>query len=76
MKFREYNNIYSNQYFWRSYDGAEVDLIEEDSGKIHGYELKWNKTRKNIRPPKSFLHYKNSDFVSINNDNFFEYLLK
>ncbi|MBU2635113.1 ATP-binding protein [Patescibacteria group bacterium] len=42
MKFRSYNKIDVEQYFWRTYDGSEVDLIEEKSGKLNGYEFKWN----------------------------------
>lgn len=42
MKFRFNNKIDAEQYFWRTYDGNEIDLIEEESGKLHGYEFKWN----------------------------------
>lgn len=45
MKFQNYHKIYSNNYFWRTYDGAEVDLVEEREGKLFGYEFKWNKKR-------------------------------
>jgi len=27
LKYREYHNIYANQYFWRTYDGNEIDLV-------------------------------------------------
>ncbi|OIO48310.1 MAG: ATPase [Parcubacteria group bacterium CG_4_9_14_0_2_um_filter_41_8] len=42
MKFLVYNKINVDQYFWRTYDNNEIDLIEEKSGKLHGYEFKWN----------------------------------
>jgi len=45
MKFRYYNKIDAEQYFWRTYDGSEIDLIEEKSGKLNGYEFKWNPKR-------------------------------
>lgn len=48
MKFRSYKNIDAEQYFWRTYDGSEVDLIEEKSGKLCGYEFKWN-LKRNIK---------------------------
>jgi len=48
MKFRSYNKIDREQYFWRTYDGNEIDLIEEKSGKLHGYEFKWSE-RKDIK---------------------------
>lgn len=46
MKFRFYNNIDVEQYFWRTYDGSEIDLIEEKSGKLDGYEFKWGLEKK------------------------------
>jgi len=45
MRFRLYNKIDAEQYFWRTYDGKEIDLIEEESDKLHGYEFKWNLKR-------------------------------
>jgi uncharacterized protein len=31
----------ANFYFWRTYDQKEIDLIEERSGKLRGWEFKW-----------------------------------
>lgn len=42
MKFRLYHQIEAEQYFWRTYDGNEIDLVEEGAGKLCGYEFKWN----------------------------------
>lgn len=33
-------------YFWRSYNGEKVDLIEEIDGKLKGYEIKWASDKK------------------------------
>lgn len=41
FKKQEYEKIYTNNYFLRTYDGAEIDLVEERGGKIEGYEFKW-----------------------------------
>lgn len=64
MKHRHYHQIYANQYFWRTYDGSEVDLVEERDGKLYGYELKWNERRR-TRPPEKWLAYKNSSCTTI-----------
>ena len=51
LKYQAYHKIYANNYFWRgTYDGSEVDLVEERDGKLYGYEFKWNpkKIRKTI----------------------------
>lgn len=49
MKFRFYHKIDREQYFWRTYDGNEVDLIEEGGGKLSGYEFKWGPKSKRKR---------------------------
>ena len=41
LKARAYRNIYANQYFWRTWEHKEVDLIEEREGKLFGYECKY-----------------------------------
>jgi len=45
IKFSEYEKIRAGRYFLRTYDGAEIDLVEEKSGKIRGYEFKLGKNR-------------------------------
>jgi len=47
MKKQEYTGLASNNYFWRTYDKKEIDLVEERGGTLHGYEIKWsdNKSR-------------------------------
>ena len=53
LKKAEYEQRFSNLYFWRTYDGAEIDLIEEKEGALYAYEFKWNPKRK-VSLPKSF----------------------
>jgi len=73
MKTREYLKIYSNIYFWRTYDQKEVDMVEEREGKLFGYEFKWQP--KKIKPPKLWLEtYTNSEYKVISKDNFLEFL--
>lgn len=70
MKTLEYAGQSSNLYFWRTYDGAEIDLIEEREGKLYTFEFKWNK-KKNASPPKSFSDkYTVEEFTVINRRNF------
>ncbi len=53
IKFNHYNSHFANLYFWRTYDGAEIDLVEEQNGKIKAFEFKWNIKRK-AKLPASF----------------------
>lgn len=46
LKFQNYHGIYAENYFWRTYDGAEVDWVEEIDGRALGFEFKWNEKRK------------------------------
>jgi len=72
-EFKKRNNFVANMknlYFWRTYDGQEVDLVEEKEGKLYGYEIKWNKARKNA--PKAWgENYKNASWKVITKDNYF-----
>lgn len=71
MKLRQYKIIYASQYFWRTYDGAEIDLVEEREGKLFGYEFKWGQKH---TTPKSWLDYPNSEYKLINKENFTDIL--
>lgn len=64
-------NSKPNFFFWRTYDQAEIDLIEEINGVYHVFEFKWNPKRK-VKIPTSFLsNYKVSDQRVITRENFY-----
>ncbi|MFH1715519.1 MAG: ATP-binding protein [Elusimicrobiota bacterium] len=68
MKFRQYNNIDANQYFWRTYYGSEIDLVEEIGGKLFGYKFKWSAKIKNPRVPALWKEYKDASYTVINKE--------
>jgi len=71
IKKLNYKNIHCNKYFWRTYDQKEIDLVEERNGRLWGFECKWKE--KSVKPPKDFINtYKNSRFMIINKDNYFD----
>lgn len=73
MKTREYLRIHSNNYFWRTYDQKEVDMVEEREGKLYGYEFKWQS--KKTKPPKLWLEtYPNAEYKIIDRENFMDFL--
>ena len=47
-----------NRYFLRTYDGAEIDLIEEKGGTLKGFEFKFNTKRKKTSGKTAGLDYK------------------
>ena len=74
IKANNYKQLFSNFYFWRTYDGAEIDLVEEIDGRITTYEFKWNLGRK-AKLPASFANkYNVTNFHVINPGSI--YLLK
>ena len=46
------SKIKKNFYFWRAYDGEEVDLVEEADGALKGYEVKWKSEKKVLHKSK------------------------
>jgi uncharacterized protein len=53
LKTRTYGKIYANQYFWRTWEQQEIDLIEEREGHLFAYEIKWKD--KKVSPPQQWL---------------------
>lgn len=74
LKKRSYQKIYANNYFWRTYDQKEIDLIEEREGKLFGYEFKWS-NKKNIQAPKEWKkNYPESEFLVITPENYLDFV--
>ncbi|MFH0791718.1 MAG: ATP-binding protein [bacterium] len=71
LKYRRVNLVNASQYFWRTYDGTEIDLIEQEGGKLRGYEFKWSKRKTS---PDGWLKYLNSSYQLITKDNFIDFL--
>jgi predicted AAA+ superfamily ATPase len=74
LKKQEYERLFSNNYFWRTYSQQEIDLIEDRGGKLHAYEFKYGKAK--AKAPKSWMTaYPDSAFHVITPDNFLEFLV-
>jgi predicted AAA+ superfamily ATPase len=73
LKKAQREGIRNHIYFWRNYDGKEIDFIEERDGELFVYEFKY-KFHKNIKLPKEFNDaYAITDFNIIHNKNWMEY---
>lgn len=74
LKWLAYTRTITHQFFWRTYDRQEIDLVEERGGRLYGYEFKWNPS-KNIKPPKQWLNsYPEASFDVITRNNFLEFI--
>lgn len=75
IKLLAYTKHFASIYFWRTHTGAELDYVEESGGKISGYEFKFSLD--SVRAPKSWLEtYQNGSFLSINRQNYLNFILK
>ncbi|MBM3437426.1 MAG: DUF4143 domain-containing protein, partial [Bacteroidetes bacterium] len=54
LKSHHYHDTNTSMFFWRTYDGAEIDLVENCNGEIRAFEFKWNK-KPGYRFPDSFV---------------------
>jgi predicted AAA+ superfamily ATPase len=61
-------------YFWRNYDGREIDFIEEEDGKLKAYEFKYSSNKKAKLPNDFKEAYKVADLTVINKENWLEHL--
>lgn len=60
----------TNFYFWRTYEGQEVDLVEDKGGELKGFEIKLK--NKNKKQPKDWRLYKNSSWQIIDRENYWK----
>ena len=75
MKLLRYNDMEAAQYFWRTTQQQEIDLVEEYNGQLTAYELKWNKKQK-FRFPQTFTdNYPGSKSFLISPENVEDVLL-
>jgi len=74
IKKQTYKKIYSNNYFWRTYDKKEIDMVEERDGKLFGYEFKWG-GKKKISEKLWLETYENAEFELINKDNYLDFIM-
>lgn len=75
LKKCAYQDIYGTFYFWRTYDGQEIDLVEEREGKLFGYEFKWSDKKKEKVPKDGLISYDNAEYEVISRSNYLDFIL-
>ena len=73
MKANQQNRKSVNQYFWRTYDQKEIDLIEESGGKLSAYEFKFSPSLKYKEPNEFLKTYPGSEFKIIHRENYYSF---
>jgi predicted AAA+ superfamily ATPase len=75
LKKCAYQDLYGSFYFWRTYDGQEVDWVEEREGRLFGYEFKWSKNTRRKQPKDWLKTYDNADYSIIDREKYFDFIL-
>jgi predicted AAA+ superfamily ATPase len=74
LKFRSYTNIFARDYFWRTWEKKEIDLLEESGGQLSAFEFKWS-PKKAAKVPALFCEtYPEASYTVISPDNFLDYV--
>jgi len=74
MKNKYFNTELSEFYFWRTYDGQEIDLIEDADISISAFEFKF--TEKKLKAPRAFSEaYPEAKFVQVHRENYMQWLM-
>lgn len=73
LKKQSYNQLYSNNYFWRTWDQKEIDWVEERDGRLFGYEFKWKS--KSLKSSAAWReNYPDATLEIIDNENYLAFV--
>jgi uncharacterized protein len=75
LKKTMYEGFYGNRYFWRTYQGQEIDGIEEIEGVLHGFETKWSCKKKVIEPSRWKSFTQKTTFAVVTPENYLDFIL-
>jgi uncharacterized protein len=74
LKYNSYKGYHPQYFFWRTYDGQEIDLLESYNGKLLALECKWQKGK--AKKPLAFAKaYPDASFNVIDKDNYLEWVV-
>ena len=75
VKLQNYTQKTVYNFFWRTYDQQELDWLEEENGKLSGFEFKWNENRKAKIPTAFAKAYPEAGFEVINKQNYLDFIV-
>lgn len=74
IKYNSYHRTHSNIYFWRTYEGKEIDIIEESGDKLTALEIKFSEKSKAKGISHWNKYYPDSHTFVINRNNYLEFV--
>lgn len=73
IKYNSYRNYQPQYFFWRTYDGQEIDLLELHNGRLQALECKWKVAK--AKTPVAFAKaYPDAEFSIINKENYLDWI--
>ena len=73
IKYNSYCNYEPQYFFWRTYDGQEIDLLELNNGQLQALECKW-KAGKAKKPVAFGKAYPEAQFTVVDQDNYLKWI--
>jgi uncharacterized protein len=73
LKKQAYYRLHANNYFWRTWDQTEIDLVEEREGNLFGYEFKYGRT-KYVKPKLFLKTYPTAKIELITKENYMDFV--
>lgn len=74
LKLQEYDSVYANNYFWRTWNQQEVDWVEEREGKLLGFEFKWSADKKSKGRQAFMEAYPEASLKVVSPENYLEFV--
>lgn len=75
LKKRTYRELYATSYFWRTYEGQEIDLIEEGDGQVRAYEFKWSCVGEANAPKQWLATYPQASYEEVHPNNYLQFII-
>jgi len=73
-KMLDYRESFAGSWFWRLRTGAEIDYVEEEDGRLRGYEFKYG--NKAPRVPAAWkATYPDSTYDCVNRDSWLDFVM-
>jgi uncharacterized protein len=75
LKRLTYDAQAANTYFWRTWDGQEIDMVEERGGRISAYEMKRRRKGRPAAPTAWKEAYPEATYTVITPENYLDFVL-
>lgn len=74
LKKRSYTGIYGTFHFWRTYDGKEIDYVEDRDGGPFGFQCRWSENQRVKLPLKWSESYPGAIYELVTPDNYLDFV--